>query len=103
MNELQVAIGRSGLNLGYQRVMAAPGMGDFSHFLPGAGTSMGYDDLKLIECRKFIEAYLGGPAKNCNIQDAVASARVLSAAEESAASRQWVSVPATDGTTAALR
>ena len=103
MNELEVAIGRSGLNLGYQRVMAAPGMGDFSHFLPGAGTSMGYDDLKLIECRKFIEAYLGGPAKNCNIQDAVASARVLSAAEESAASRQWVSVPATDGTTAALR
>jgi predicted dehydrogenase len=64
---------------------------------------MGYDDLKVIECRKFIEAFLGGPAKNCNIQDAVSSARVLSAAETSADSRQWVAVPFTEGTTAALR
>ncbi len=103
LNELQVAIGRKGPHLGYQRVMAGPGMGDFSHYMPGAGTSMGYDDLKIIECRKFIEAYLGGPARNCNIQDAVSSARVLSAAEESAASRQWVAVPETNGTTAAIR
>jgi predicted dehydrogenase len=103
LNEIQVAIGRRGEHLGYQRVMAGPGFGDFSHFLPGAGTSMGYDDLKVIEARKFIDAYLGGPAVNSNTQDALSSARVVDAIGSSAESRQWVRVPATPGTTAAIR
>lgn len=103
MNEIQIAIGRKGPNLGYQRVMAAPGMGDFSAYMPGAGTSMGYDDLKIVECRKFVEAYLGGEHRNCNIQDALSSARVLTAAEESAETQKWVAVPTTSGTTAATR
>ena len=103
LNELQVAIGRRGEHLGYQRVMAGPGFGDFSHYYPGAGTTMGYDELKVIECRKFVEAFLGGEHRNSNIQDAVAAARVVSAAEESAASRQWVAIAPTSGTTAAIR
>ena len=103
LNELQVAIGRRGEHLGYQRVMAGPGFGDFTHFQPGAGTSMGYDDLKTVEARKFVEAYLGGPRNNSNIQDALAAARVVSAAETSADSRSWVPVQPTSGTTAAIR
>ena len=103
LNELEVAIGRRREHLGYQRVMAAPGFGDFGHFLPGAGTSMGYDDLKVIEARKFIEAFLGGPALNSNIQDAVAAARVVDAIEVSAGTRQWTTVPSTPGTTSAIR
>ncbi len=103
LNELQVAIGRRGEHLGYQRVMAAPGFGDFGHFLPGAGTSMGYDDLKIIEARKFIEAYLGGPHLNANIQDAVSAARVVDAIGLSAGTRQWTTVQPTSGTTAAIR
>lgn len=101
MNELEVAIGRRGELLGYQRVMVAPGFGDFASFQPGAGTGMGYDDLKTVEARKFLEAYLGGPALNSNIHDAVASARVISAAEKSAETRSWVKVAPVSGTTAA--
>ncbi|MEY4437410.1 MAG: hypothetical protein RL100_874 [Actinomycetota bacterium] len=103
MNELQVAIGRRGERLGYQRVMVAPGFGDFSHFQPGAGTGMGYDDLKTIEARKFIEAYIGKQAVNSNIHDAVASARVVSAAEKSNESGQWVKLAPVAGTTAAKK
>ena len=103
MNELQVAIGRRGDHLGYQRVMAAPGFGDFSNFLPGAGTSMGYDDLKVVEARKFIEAFLGRGSANSNIQDAVSAARVVDAIERSADTRQWTAVQPTSGTTAAIR
>jgi predicted dehydrogenase len=83
--------------------MAAPGFGDFSHFQPGAGTGMGYDDLKTIEARKFLESFIGGPSVNSNIHDAVASARVISAAEKSAESRQWVAVAPVAGTTAAKK
>lgn len=103
MNEIDIAIGRSGDHLGYQRVMANPHMGDFGNFLPGAGTSMGYDDLKVVECRKFLEAYVGGVAKNSNIHDAVAAARVVSAIEESADSGAWVAIAPVSGTTAAIR
>jgi predicted dehydrogenase len=103
MNEIDISIGRSGDHLGYQRVMANPHMGDFGNFLPGAGTSMGYDDLKVVECRKFLEAYVGGVAKNSNIHDAVAAARVVSAIEESADSGAWVAIAPVSGTTAAIR
>lgn len=103
MNELHVAIGRKGDHLGYQRVMASPGFGDFSSFQPGAGTSMGYDDLKIIEAKKFLLAFLGREARNSNIHDALAAAKVNNAVEESVETRQWVKITPTANTTAAIR
>ena len=103
MNELEVAIGRKGQHLGYQRVMVAPGFGEFGAFQPGAGTGMGYDDLKVIEAKKFLTAFVGGAALNSNIHDAVAAARVNDAVEESMQTRQWVKIAPTAGTTAAIR
>jgi predicted dehydrogenase len=103
MNELQVAIGRKQQHLGYQRVMVGHGFGDFSNFQPGAGTGMGYDDLKVIEAKKFLEAFIGGKAINSNIHDAVAAARVVDAVETSNDSRQWVTIQPVAGTTAAIR
>jgi len=103
MNEVHVAIGRKGNHLGYQRIMAGPGFGDFSAFQPGAGTSMGYDDLKVIEAKKFLLAYLGRETLNSNIHDALAAAKVNSAVEESVETRQWVKITPTAGTTAAIR
>jgi len=103
MNEFQVAIGRTGDLRGYKRVMAGPSFGDFAHFQPGSGTGMGFDDLKVIEARKFLEAFAGKAHHNSNIHDAVAAAAVCDAAEQSAESGQWVTLPAVAGVTAALR
>jgi predicted dehydrogenase len=103
MNEFQVAIGRTGDLRGYKRVMAGPSFGDFAHFQPGSGTGMGFDDLKVIEARKFLEAFAGTAHLNSNIHDAVAAAAVCDAAEQSAESGQWVTLPAVLGVTAALR
>jgi predicted dehydrogenase len=103
MNELQVATGRSGPHIGYTTVYAGPDFGDFAKFQPGAGTAMGYDDLKVIEAKKFLVAYSGGPAFNSNVNDALSSARVISAAEKSVETKSWVGVPPIAGTTAAIR
>jgi predicted dehydrogenase len=103
MNEFQVAIGRTGDLRGYKRVMAGPSFGDFAHFQPGSGTGMGFDDLKVVEARKFLEAVAGTAHLNSNIHDAVAAAAVCDAAEQSAESGQWVTLPAVLGVTAALR
>lgn len=102
MNEINVALNRSGALVGYQRVMAGPEFGDFSHFQPGAGTSMGYDDLKTIEAQKFVSAYLGKPSNNSNVNDALSAALVCDAAELAVAERRWVDVEQISGTTAAL-
>lgn len=103
MNEFELTLTRRGEHLGYQRIMASPGIGDFGSFQPGAGTSMGYDDLKIVEAKKFVSAILGKEQINSNINDAVASAAVLDAAEKSAADGAWHKLPKVESTTAARK
>ncbi|MFT4231263.1 MAG: Gfo/Idh/MocA family oxidoreductase [Leucobacter sp.] len=103
MNELHLSDGLGAEHQGYTRIMAHPGMGDFGRFQPGAGTSMGYDDLKVVEAKKFLQAVLGREALNSNIQDALSAAQVVTAAERSAESRAWEASAPVAGTTAALR
>lgn len=102
MNELEVALDRSGPTVGYTRVMAGAGFGDFAKFQPGAGTSMGYDDLKVIEAKKFLIAYTGGESLNADVHDALLANRVVQAAEDSSNSGRWEPVQAVEGTTSAL-
>lgn len=101
MNELELALGNSGPHVGYTRIFASADFGDFGKFQPGAGTSMGYDDLKVIEARKFLQAYLGNERLHADIQDALLANEVVSAAEESAESRKWENVEPVEGTSSA--
>lgn len=103
LNEINLALAGDNVRVGYQRIMAGPAFGEFSHFQPGSGTSMGFDDLKVIEAKKFIEAYLGGAQLNSNIHDAVAAAKVVEASLRSASNEQWETVSPTAGTTAAIK
>lgn len=92
LNELQLALGYEGPQVGYTRIMANPHFGEFSHFQPGAGTGMGYDDLKIIEAKKFLAAHVGLDSPHADIWDAVAAQRVVSAAEQSVESGSWQEV-----------
>ena len=60
MNELQLSIGRTGPNQGYTTILGNQSQGDYAHFQPGPGNAMGYDDLKVIEAKKFLVAVTGG-------------------------------------------
>jgi predicted dehydrogenase len=97
MNELKVALGRGGPHAGYTTVLGNRHLGDYASFQPGPGNSMGYDDLKVIEARKFLVAVTGGDAGACTIDDAQSASEVVSAAVASAASGSWVKVPAVPG------
>jgi predicted dehydrogenase len=103
LNELELAIRAEDGSVGYTRLLADRTFPEFDRFQPSAGTPMGYDDLKTIEARKFLVAATGGAAESSNIHDALASAQVLTAAEESAASGQWVDLPVVEGSTANVR
>ncbi|MFW0155372.1 Gfo/Idh/MocA family protein [Rothia sp. P6271] len=100
MNELELALGSAGEQVGYTRIFAGPGFGDFSFFQPGAGTSMGYDDLKIIEAKKFLQAYLGQEKIHADIHDALLANRVISAAVDSAETQTWQVVEPVTGTSA---
>ena len=95
MNELRVFSGAGSAERGYVTVNANPSYGDFGRFQPGAGCSMGFDDLKTIEAKKFLAAIAGGPPENSTITDAVAAAAFVEAVEASARSGRWVPLATT--------
>jgi predicted dehydrogenase len=89
MNELRLCLGRGGPNTGYTTVLANVAMGEYGRFQPGPGNAMGYDDLKVIEAKKFLVALGGGKRRNSTIYEALADAEVLAAAAASAEDGQW--------------
>jgi predicted dehydrogenase len=99
MNELRLCLGRGGPHQGYTTVLGNPHLGDYGRFQPGPGIAMGYDDLKVIEAKKFLAAVTGGERRNATIEDAHAVAEVIAAADASAASGTWQAVPSVPGAT----
>jgi predicted dehydrogenase len=97
LNELRVCIGRGGPHYGYTTVLGNAGLGDYAHFQPGPGIGMGYDDLKVIEAKKFLVAVTGGERRNSTVDDAHQVAEVIAAAAASAESGSWQQVPAVPG------
>lgn len=95
LNELQVADEQGG----YRTVMAGPEHGEFARFQPGAGTSMGFDDLKVIEAALFLESVLNGEQLAPSVADGWAAAAVGEAVVASADDGGWHQVPHVPGTT----
>ncbi|MFB7842688.1 Gfo/Idh/MocA family protein [Microbacterium sp. NPDC056052] len=95
LNELQFADDASG----YRTIMAGREFGDFARFQPGAGTSMGFDDLKTIEASLFLQSVAEGRQIAPSAADGWAAAEITDAALRSAETHQWVTVPRVAGTT----
>src|SRR6201986_4623610 len=99
MNELRLCLGRGGPAPGYTTVLGHPGMGDYGRFQPGPGHSMSYDDLKVIEAKKFLVAVGGGERRNSTISEAHADAEVAAAVAASARDGAWHKVAPVPGAT----
>ena len=99
MNELKLAIGRTGPSQGYTTILGNASQGDYAAFQPGPGNSLGYDDLKVVEAKKFLVAVTGGEQRNSTIDEALADASVITAIAASAEDGQWHKVPQVAGAT----
>jgi predicted dehydrogenase len=102
MNELRLCLGRGGPfkpDRGYTTVLGNSALGDYGRFQPGPGTSMSYDDLKVIEAKKFLVAVGGGEQRNSTIEEALADAEVIAAAAASARDGAWHKVAPVSGAT----
>jgi predicted dehydrogenase len=97
MNEFRLCRGRGGPGHGYTTVLGNAHLGDYAHFQPGPGHSMSYDDLKVIEARKFLTGLDGGQPGQATIEDAQADAEVIAAIAASAADGSWHQVAGVPG------
>ena len=100
LNELEVCLGvDGGATHGYTRAMANPAWGQWSRFQPAIGTSMGFDDMKVVEAAQFIESVLTGKQLAPSAADAWGAAEVDEATVASAADGQWHEVARVEGNT----
>lgn len=99
LNDLEVCIGGDQEFQGYTRVMAGPDFPGFSTFQPGAGTSMGFDDMKAVEASLFIRSVMSGEQLAPSAADCWAAAEIDEAAVRSAADGQWHEIPEVTGRT----
>ena len=90
MGELELGAGTKYANQMVETVLVGPGQGEFGLFQPGAGIAMSYDDTKVIEAARFIEAISTGNSRGAVVEDAAIAARVIDAMVESSAKRAWV-------------
>lgn len=95
LNELQLADDTAG----YRTIMMAPGDGEFGRFQPGAGTSMGFDDLKTIEAALFLRSVAAHRQLAPSAADAWAASEIVDAATQSDRTRTWVDVAPVSGST----
>ena len=92
MGELGVSTGTAYEDQPVSTVFAGPGHGGYAAFQPASATSMGYDDLKVIEAYNFLRSVAEGTAHGATLDDAVRSAAALDAMLSSAERRAWMSL-----------
>ena len=79
---------------GYAKVLAAPCHKPYDRFIPAPGHGLGFNDLKVIECRELIGAIAGHTAHLIGFEEGLRIERSVHAMARSFAERGWVSVGA---------
>jgi predicted dehydrogenase len=94
MNELGVSLGSAYQDQSVSTVFVGPAHGFYGAFQPGSATSMGYDDLKVIEAYQFLRSIAEATPHGTTLDDAVHSAEALDAMSESVRTGAWVPLAA---------
>ncbi len=91
MNELELftADGDTATR-GFRRILAAPTHPPYGKFVPAPGHSLGFNDLKVIECREIIGRLRGEPASLIDFEIGHAIERAVHAIADSHARGAWV-------------
>lgn len=92
MNELEVRLPLPSGDAGYSTVYMGPQHPEFSHFVPGPGIGMGFNDLKVTEAYLFLESVADGKQREPGAREIAAAAQVLDAMQRSFESGSWEEV-----------
>jgi predicted dehydrogenase len=93
MNELELYLpGEDGINDGYTNLLGGPRYPLHSHFNPGDGIGLSYEDLKTIEAYHFLRSIVDGIQREPGFASALALADVQAAIIRSWESNRWEDV-----------
>ncbi|WP_035487985.1 Gfo/Idh/MocA family protein [Geminicoccus roseus] len=79
---------------GFKTIPIAAEHPDYGAFGAGPGHGVGFNDQKIVECRRFLEAIASGSRASPDFREAWQIGEVLDAVARSAASGTWEDVPA---------
>lgn len=93
MNEFELyrAEGR-GSEQGYAKILAAPAHHPYDRFIPAPGHGLGFNDLKIIECRELIRAISGEPSSTVAFSDGLRIEKSVHAMAQSFHERRWIEI-----------
>ena len=77
---------------GYRTILAAPHHPPYDRFIPAPGHGLGFNDLKVIECRELIRRIQGEKAWLIDFEDGIHIERTVDAMALSAHEGRWVEV-----------
>jgi hypothetical protein len=73
-------------------VLTAPHHPPYDRFIPAAGHNLGFNDLKIIECRQLIARMQGQPSVSIGFEEGILIERTISAMARSFQEGKWVEV-----------
>ncbi len=78
---------------GFERVLINADHPDYGAFIPAPGHGLGFNDLKTIELRDFMQAIASGENADPDLDEACRIARICEAAIESSERNCWIEIP----------
>lgn len=95
MNEFQIyRASDPATEQGFATVLTAPHHRPYDRFIPAPGHSLGFNDLKVIECRELMAAIAGEPFRAVDFADGLHIERAVHAMAQSFREQRWVDVAA---------
>ncbi len=77
---------------GFKTILSGPYHPPYDAFLPNAGHSLGFIDVKVCELHKLLQAIESGEPTHPNFEDGIKIERVMDTIDRSALSGQWLDV-----------
>ncbi len=96
-NEVQVYIaeGRAE-DQGFRQILMGPAHPPYDRFIVAPGHQLGFNDLKIVECRQLIACIAGEPALTIDFEQGLAIERAIHAIARASREGRWVEVGAGD-------
>jgi predicted dehydrogenase len=93
MNELQIySAGGSDDRQGFRTILSGPAHPPYDKFVPAPGHGLGFNDLKVMECREILRAIAGEPARLIDFEAGLAIERAVHAAAKAHDMGRWVDI-----------
>jgi predicted dehydrogenase len=77
---------------GFRTILAAPVHAPYDRFIPAPGHSLGFNDLKIIECHELLNRIAGKPARLIDFAAGLEVERTVAAMAQASAEARWVEV-----------